>query len=235
MNWNNFATFFHESWHPKIKPFIESEECDEIYRFLKNEGRRGKRIAPISSLTFRAFEETSYDDLKVVMMGMSPYHTFKDGAPIADGLLMGCSITGKLQPSLSQFYNALERELYNGLNLNMYRDPDLSYLARQGVLLLNASLTTEMNKPGSHAKVWEPFIKYLFENVLDTCGAPVIFLGKDAAKYQRYVGLFTYSFVISHPASAAYNGGDWDSEGVFTKVNQILKGNNGYEINWVHE
>lgn len=235
MNWEKFKDQFHESWHIKMRPFIESNECDAIYEFLKKEAKRGKKVAPLSSNVFRAFRETSLDDLKVVMIGMCPYHTMKNGVAVADGLLMGCSITGTLQPSLEQFYGALERELYNGLNLKYEKTPDVSYLAKQGVLMLNAALTTEINKAGSHIALWEPFTKYLFEHVLDTAGVPFIFLGKDAAKYERYVPPFTWSFVLSHPASASYKNTDWDTEGVFGLVSRILKENNNFEIMWLYE
>jgi len=53
MIWDNFKDSFHESWHDKMRPFIESEECDKIYAFLKSESGRGKIIAPISSNVFR--------------------------------------------------------------------------------------------------------------------------------------------------------------------------------------
>lgn len=235
MNWEKFSEQFHESWHAKIRPFIESNECDAIYEFLKKETKRGKKIAPLSSNVFRAFKETSLDDLKVVMMGMCPYHTIKNGVAVADGLLMGCSVTQTLQPSLEQFYGALERELHNGLNLNYEKTPDVTYLANQGVLMLNAALTTEINKAGSHIALWEPFTKYLFEYVLDTTNVPFVFLGKDAAKYESHVPLFTWSFVLSHPASASYKNTDWNTEGVFTKVNKILKENNNYSIMWLYE
>jgi len=235
MKWEKFADQFHESWHIKMKPFIESNECDAIYEFLKKETKRGKKIAPLSSNVFRAFKETSLDDLKVVMIGMCPYHTMKNGVAVADGLLMGCSITNALQPSLEQFYGALERELHSGLNLKYVKTPDVSYLAKQGVLMLNAALTTEINKAGSHIALWEPFTRYLFEHVLDTAGVPFIFLGKDAAKYERYVPPFTWSFTLSHPASASYKNTDWDTEGVFGLVNRILKENNNYEIMWLYE
>lgn len=235
MDWNKFKDQFHESWHSKMKPFIESNECDEIYAYLKKESKRGKKIAPLSSDVFRAFKETSLDDLKVVMLGMCPYHTAKNGVPVADGLLMGCSVTGTLQPSLDQFYGALERELYNGLNLQYEKTPDVSYLSRQGVLMLNAALTTEINKAGSHLNLWEPFTKYFFEHVINTAGVPIIFLGKDAAKYAKYTPPFTWLFTLSHPASASYKNTDWDTEGVFGKVNKILKDNNNYEIMWLYE
>jgi uracil-DNA glycosylase len=218
-----------------MKPFIESAECDSIYKHLKFEAQRGKKIAPLSANTYRCFLETPLDELKVVMMGMCPYHTLKNGSPVADGLLMGCSTTGVLQPSLQQFYDAIERELYNGLDLTVVKNPDVSFLAKQGVLMLNAALTTEINKAGSHIDLWEPFTKYLFEEVLTYTGVPIVFLGKDAARYEKYVPPFSWSFAVSHPASASYKNTDWDTEGVFGKVNKILKDNNNFEIKWLEE
>lgn len=235
MNWTKFQDQFHESWHIKMKPFIESEECDKIYEFLKKESKRGKKIAPLSSNVFRAFKETPFDELKLVMMGMCPYHTMKDGEYVADGLLMGCSVTNYPQPSLDQFYGGIEQELFNGLNLKFYKKPDVSYLAHQGILMLNAALTTEINKAGSHIALWEPFTKYLLEHVLETTGVPILFLGKDAAKYERYVAPFTWTFTLSHPASAAYKGSQWDTEGVFGKINKLLKDNNNHQITWLYE
>jgi uracil-DNA glycosylase len=217
-----------------MQPFIESEECDNIYKFLKAEGKRGKKIAPSSSVTYRCFKETSLDDLKVVMIGMCPYHTFYNGVSVADGLLMGCSVTDRLQPSLEKFYEGLEEELSNGLNLKYKQLTDVSYLANQGVLMFNAALTTEVNKAGSHIEIWEPFTKYVMEEILSVTGVPTIFLGKDAAKYEKYTNPFAWNFVLSHPASAAYKQSSWDTEGTFTKVNKILKENNGYEIMWLY-
>jgi len=235
MQWEKFKNNFHPSWWGKMKPFIESKECDAIYDFLKAEGRRGKKIAPISSLTYRAFLETPLDECKVVIMGLCPYHSAKSGILIADGLALSCSISGSLQPSLEKFYEGLENELYNGLNLNLKRTPDLSYLAKQGVLLFNAALTTEFGKAGSHLEIWEPFTKYVIEEVLGYTGIPIVFLGKEAGKFQRYVTPFTHSFVLDHPAYAARITQDWDTKGVFKKVNQIIKENNEYTIKWVEE
>jgi uracil-DNA glycosylase len=234
MNWEKFKDQFHESWHEKMRPFIESEECDKIYAYLKKEAGRGKKIAPLSANVFRAFKETPLTNLKVVMIGMCPYHTAKNGIPVADGLLMGCSITEQLQPSLEKFYTGVNLELYQGIKFDAVEGPDVSYLAKQGVLMLNAALTTEINKAGSHIALWEPFVRHFFE-CIETEGAPIIFLGKDAAKYKKLVGPFKWSFVLTHPASAAYKMTDWDTEGVFGKVNRILKDNNGTEIQWLEE
>ena len=204
MNWTNFKSQFHPSWHAKMRPFIESEQCDKIYAFLKAESKRGKRVAPLSNNVWRCFFETPLDEVKVVLVGLCPYHTLRDDAPVADGLLMGCSVTGKLQPTLEQFYTGIEKELYNGLNLNYRPTPDVTYLSAQGVLMLNAALTTEINKAGSHLDIWEPFMKYLFEEVINYLGVPILFLGKDAARYKKYTGIFAHVFELSHPASAAY-------------------------------
>jgi len=233
MIWEKFKPLFHPSWHAKIRPFIESEECDNIYAFLKSESKKGKKIAPQSIHLWRCFKETSLDDLKVVIVGMAPYHTFKDGLPLADGLLMGCSITNKLQPTLDNFYQGLEEELYQGLNINYIPNPDVSYLANQGVLMINASLSVEMNKAGGHLPIWEPFIKYLFEHIINVTGVPIIFLGKDASNYTKYVGPLCKSFVLSHPASAAYQKTKWSTEEVFTRVDEILESSNGFGVQWM--
>jgi len=235
MNWNNFKEFFHESWHQKIRPFIESQKCDAIYEHLKERSRKGHKIAPSSSVTYRCFLETPLDEMKVVLIGMAPYHTQKDGHPVADGLLMGCSNTGWLQPSLQQFYDGLERELYSGLTLNHEKTPDVSYLAKQGVLMFNASLTTEINKAGSHLEIWRPFTEYVLEEIVGYAGVPVVFLGKDAAKFEKHLPPFTWAFTLAHPASAAYKGTEWSTEGVFTKVNKIIKDNNNFEIKWMKD
>lgn len=233
MNWEKFKDQFHPSWHRWMQPFIESKECDEIYKFLKFESQRGKQIAPISQNVFRCFYETPYEDVRVMMMGMCPYHSTKNGEYVADGLLMGCSTTGILQPSLQKFYDGIEKEMYNGLCVTCIRDADVSFLAKQGVLMYNAALTTEINKAGSHIQLWEPFTKYLLEEVLATKMAPIIFLGKDAARYEKHVAPFTWTFTLSHPASASYKQSDWDTEGVFTKVNRLLKDTNNEEISWL--
>ena len=233
MNWDNFKHQFHPSWHAKMRPFIESEECDKIYAFLKAESKRGKRVAPLSMHVWRCFFETPLDDVKVVLVGLCPYHTLKNDAPVADGLLMGCSITEQVQPSLDQFYRAMEKEFYDGLNLSIIENPDVSFLAHQGVLMLNAALTTEINKAGSHLEIWEPFMKYLFEEVINYLGVPIVFLGKDAARYKKYTGIFAHVFEVTHPASASYKGIDWDTEGVFTKVNRLLEENNGFSVMWL--
>jgi uracil-DNA glycosylase len=233
MIWEKFKDLFHESWHKKMKPFVESSECDKIYQFLKSESLRGRRLAPLSSNVWRAFKETLFDDLNIVFLGLSPYHTFKDNAPIASGILMDCSITGKLQPSLIKFYEEAERQLYQGLNLHLIKDPDLSYLSKQGILMTNVSLTCEEGKPGSHLFQWSGFTQYLLEEVLAGTGVPIVFLGREAARYERYVAPFTHKFVVPHPASAAYSQEDWPSDNLFKKLDKHLWDCCKVKISWM--
>lgn len=235
MNWDNFKDMFHESWHPKMQPFIESEACDKIYEHLKHESKRGKQIAPLSYDVFRCFKETPFNEINVIFIGMCPYHSLSKGLPVADGLMMGCSITQRMQPSLEQFYDGIMTELYNGFALNRNKNYDVSYLAHQGVLMCNAALTTEINKAGSHLELWEPFMKYLLEEVFAWTGIPIVFFGKEADKLKKYVQPFTFTFSLSHPASAAYKNGEWDTEGAFTKLNAITQGNNGITIDWLEK
>lgn len=234
LSWEKFQPLF-GTWDEIIKPFFLSGGFDPIYEFLKFESKRGKRLAPLSSDVYRCFRETPINELKVVLLGLCPYHTLMDGKPVADGLLMGCSVTGKLQPSLEQFYTALEEDLFNGLNLRAKKHADVTYLAKQGVLMLNAALTTEINKAGSHLKIWEPFTKYIFENAIAPSRVPVVFLGKESSRFKRYMAPLTWSFELSHPASASYKNTQWSSEKTFSKINRMLADEKKQIIYWLDE
>jgi len=235
MDWELFKDKFHPSYWRHMKTWVESSNCDELYGFLKKERmRKGEVICPDSDKTFRCFKETSLEDIKCVLLGMSPYHTEKYGIKVADGLLMSCSNHEKyIAPSLEQFYGGLEEEFNKGLCLTCKKGGDLSYLAKQGVLMFNASLTCELRKAGSHLKQWEHFTKLVFENIIAISGVPVVFLGDDAEKFKRYLGPMQWEFKVSHPASASYNHTNWSSEGTFKKVNKIIKDQNGVEIKWL--
>lgn len=236
LNWDTFEPLF-GTWASKIKPFFDKGGFDSIYAYLKKESQRGKKIAPDSRHTFRAFLETPLDKIKVVLLSYCPYHSFIGGVPVADGLAFSCSTTGKLQPSLEKFYEALEIELHDGLNLNYIKNPDLSYLAKEGVLLLNSALTVEKLKAGSHQDIWHSFTKYIIEECLAYTGIPIVLIGKDAQVFERYMTPLThgYIFSIEHPSFAARQQTDWDTQNVFKKINTIIKNNNSYEINWLNE
>lgn len=225
------------SWWPKIEPFFLAGGFDPIYKELKQRSSRGVKIFPSSENVFRAFQECSPDNLRAIIVGMCPYHSLSNGLVIADGLALSCSITKYPQPSLDYFWGALEKELYSNLCVPCLRNPDLSYLSnKEGVMLLNAGLTVEMGKAGSMNKLWEPFMEYLFTKVFDVHGVPVILLGNEAQKLEKYINPFNFILRVSHPASAAYKNEDcWDSKGVFQELDMILKHKHGRGINWFDE
>lgn len=231
MNWDSFKYHFHPSWWEKMQPWIESDECNNIYKFLKSESQRGAKIAPLSGYVYKCFNECSFDDLKLVICGTHPsYAINNNGEFIADGLLLGCSNTGYVYPDLYKFYSAIESELFNGLNLNYTQNCDVSYLAKQGVLMLNSTLTTEIGKEKKHKELWQPFMSYLFKEVLSGTNVPILFLGyTECEKYTK-----NYSHVLStskHPSEEI----EWNSEGVFTKINKILLDSNWYGIDWLDD
>lgn len=233
LDWVTFEPKF-GTWAPKIKPFFDKGGFDPIFSYLKDQSREGKKIAPDSKLTFRCFIETPINELKCVMMGMCPYHTEVNGVLQADGLLMGCSNTGKIAPSLDIFFKGLENEMRSGVCLECLPTPDVTYLSKQGVLMFNAALTTEVGKAGKHQEIWEPFIAYMMEEIIGPSMVPVIFLGREAEKMQKYLAPTQWSFVVYHPAYAARTGEDWDTKGVFTKVNRILHDANNEVIEWLN-
>lgn len=216
MRWEKFEKFFHPSWKNKLKPFIESIECDEIYKELKLKSKEGEQIAPLSSNVWKAFLMTPYDELKLVIAG-TPYCTKKDGIFINDGLYLGCSDSKYVQPELRKFYTTMEDELCDGLNLCYFDNPDVSYLAEQGVLMLNASLTVKLDEPGSHNDLWEPFMKYLFEHVISGTNTPVLLLG-EASRWKKYVKA---SILIT------------PSKGMYKNIDEFLKKTNDYKIEWL--
>lgn len=228
---DKFRPLFND-WWPKIEPFFDNGKFDLIYEFLKKESTRGKKISPLSNNVYRCFTETPLKDLKGIICGFCPYHTFYNSMPVADGLALSCGVTNKMQPSLSIMYDEIERSVYDGISLEGEKNPDLTFLANQGILLFNASLTTEMNKAGSHLELWEPFTKYVFEEIFAIERVPIIFLGNEAKKFKKYVP-FTPTFECSHPAYAARMQEEWDSKGAFKKMKQLIKEFNNYDVEWL--
>lgn len=223
---------FEEGWFEKISPFIETEEFDVIINTLKHESKSGINIFPKADQMFRAFKETPYKDLKVVMIGQDPYPQ----AGVADGLAFSCSNTGECQPSLVEIHREIERTVYNGMNFtdNVY-NPDLKYLANQGVLLINSTLTVRQNIPGSHGDLWQPFMEHVIDK-LNTDNSNLVFIllgGKAKEMYYDKIAPFTHDvFCVKHPAWATRNNTKWDSENVFKITNDILKAHKKTIINW---
>lgn len=221
------------SWAPYFKPFYDVGGFEAIYSQLKKEGKNIK-IVPEGKDLFRAFELCPANELKVIFLGQSPYPTIKRGVVCADGMCFSCGNTNEEQPSLKLIYDAIESDVYNGLNLIALRDTDLSYWAKQGILLLNSTLTVREGEPNSHVELWKPFIEFFFKSVLaHFSGIPIVMFGKQSQSYKHLVNRRSFHlFEREHPAFSARQQRSFDHQNVFSEINKILKGNINKEIDW---
>jgi uracil-DNA glycosylase len=235
MNFEKFEPLLGD-WAYKLKPFIESEKCDQIYAKLKADSQKGKTILPASSDTYRAFKETSYKNLKVVFLMYDPYPWVKNGVVVADGIALSCKNTGVMQPSLQKFYEGIEED--TGLNLKGEKKADLSHLCLQGCMMLNTALTVEKDMVGSHYEIWKPFTTYLFEEVFGKHNKGLIFVlcGKESQYYERFLYPHQhYIFKLEHPAAAAHQERSWKHQNIFTTINKLVKENYRTEISWIDD
>jgi uracil-DNA glycosylase len=230
LNWELFKDLIHESWHKDLQPFIESKECYDIYQFLKSEPKNS--VIPKSDLLWRPFLYTQKDKFKVMFIGLSPYHTRSHNKDFADGLCFSTELQ-KEPPSLSLILDAV----FDDLGEEGKRELSLKRWAEEGVLLMNAALTTTYLKAGNHLDLWKPFWEYFYREVLSKQnGLIIVYFGKEASRLQKYETPFIhYGFPLNHPAFYARMGEPFEHNKVFTKINKILRENNGEgcQINWI--
>lgn len=231
LDWEKFKFKFDPSWRQKMKVWIQSAECYDIYQELK---ASKSEVFPFSADLWKAFQFVNLDKLKGIVIGQSPYHTHESGVPYADGLAFSCSNVKRLSPSLSVLYDALDDDL----SVKVERTPDLEYLGFQDILLLNTCLTIDKGDKDSldkHNVLWQPFIKYLFEQMLDTCtGIPIILFGK-AAEEQIVPYLKPECHIwkcIKHPSYWARIEKPMEHQNCFSWMSQTIKDNNGEELYW---
>lgn len=145
----------HLSWQVVIGDELEKPYMQALSDFLRQEKAAGKTIYPPSSLIFNAFNHTLFEKVRVVIIGQDPYHGQDNkGQAQAHGLSFSVPAGVALPPSLQNIY----KEIAADLAIDMGKNGDLTPWAAQGVFLLNATLTVEQSKAGSHQnKGWEPF------------------------------------------------------------------------------
>ena len=211
-------------WGRIFKSFIFSSEFTDILNNLYVLSTSGKRFTPPLKQVFRAFEECPYDKLPVVMVGQDPYPQLG----VADGIAFSCSNSEKEQPSLRFILDEVQK-MYPFYD----RPLDLARWSNQGVLMLNTALTVEVDKIGSHYDIWKPFTAYLLDWLNNyNPGLVYVYMGKKAEEWSELTGDNNHKFFVKHPASAAYNGSKWDSNDVFTKIQDIVKKSSGNTIHW---
>jgi len=138
-----------DSWRRHLAGEFAKPYFSELREFVRGE-YAAQKVFPPAARIFRAFDECPFDHVKVVILGQDPYH----GAGQANGLCFAVESGVAPPPSLQNIFKEIEADLGHPVS----RDPDLSRWARQGVLLLNATLTVREGAAGSHQnKGWELF------------------------------------------------------------------------------
>lgn len=215
-----------QDWLKRLTPYLESDKFTNIISFLKKEKAQGKVVYPATTEIFRAFNLCSFDNLKIIMAAQDPYH---HGG--ADGLAFSCSKQETPQPSLRLIQSEIKRTVKDCV---LPQPMDLGYLAEQGVLLINASLSVLKGSPNSHLGVWDSFMDYVFLDVINKKDHPIIYvlLGKNAEIFCKYARIGDVILTATHPASAAYKGTSWDCKDIFSRANNILDRDGLPMIKW---
>lgn len=222
-----------ESWKAAIEPVLATREARRLGGFLKSEEATGKRIYPPRGMRLRALELTPLEKVKVVILGQDPYH----GPGQAHGLCFSVPKGVKTPPSLVNVY----KEIKSDLGIPPAPHGNLEKWARQGVLLLNNSLTVEEGRAGSHQKMgWEEITDAAIAAVAAR-DEPCVFLlwGNHARrKAERVPGLMQGNhqgrhlvLTAAHPSPLSAHSGFLGCKH-FSKANAFLEANGLAAIDW---
>jgi len=221
-----------DDWYLHLRDTIESPYFKSLGGFIAKE-RQTKSILPYKDEVFKAFNLTPFQKVRVVILGMDPYPGRYKGEPTAHGLAFNPRNKDQVPPSLRVMYNKIKEDIYPD-ELSFPIDMDLEAWAKQGVLLINAALTIEEGKSGSHLAHWTQFTEAVFKTLNEsTTGLIFCFWGKDALKFAHLIDdKFHHVLVASHPAAALYAGGKWECNH-FKRINEILMASNRDDIDWL--
>ncbi len=212
-------------WDEKLKIVWESEGFKKFIQIINKEYKE-KTIFPPKNYVFNALKLTPYANTKVVIVGQDPYH----GVGEAHGLSFSVQEGIKIPPSLQNIY----KELNDDLGIPIAQTGDLTKWAKEGVLLLNAVLTVEKDKPASHRNLgWERLTDYIIK-VLNQKEEPVVFIfwGNFAKEKTKYITNPRHLIITSpHPSPFSARSGFFGSK-PFSKTNTFLKKNGLKEIDW---
>ncbi len=215
-----------KSWKKILSEEFEKPYFIDLTNKVKEEYKT-KITYPKGSDIFSAFQYCTFDNVKVVILGQDPYH----GVGEANGLAFSVNKDVRVPPSLRNIYKEIESDLGIVVDKN---NGDLSRWAKQGVLLLNSTLTVSKDKAGSHQGIgWEIFTDAVIQKLSDTKSNIVFILwGKYAKEKGKVIDVNKHLVLSSpHPSPFAADRGFFGSK-PFSKANEYLKRNNKEEINW---
>ena len=215
-----------ESWATILQTEFEKLYFKELTSFVKLE-YENHSCYPKEENIFAAFDFCSFDDLKVVIIGQDPYH----GENQANGLCFSVKDGVSHPPSLRNIFKEIATDLGN----EYPKSGNLERWAKQGVLLLNATLTVRAHEAGSHQKQgWETFTDTVIKQISDTAENVVFLLwGGFAKKKVKLIDKKKHYILESgHPSPLSANRGYWFGNKHFSKTNLFLKGRGEDPIEW---
>lgn len=212
-------------WNPILRSEFDEPYWSELQEFVADERRRGP-VYPPHEEVFAALHLTSYRDVKAVILGQDPYH----GAGQAHGFCFSVRRGVTIPPSLRNVY----RELHDDLGVATPAHGNLERWARQGVLLLNTTLTVRRGEAASHqGKGWERFTDRVIASMNDKT-EPVVFLlwGAPARKKKTLVDTSRHIVIESaHPSPLSAHNGFFGSR-PFSRANDALREAGREPIDW---
>jgi uracil-DNA glycosylase len=213
------------SWKEKLDNEFKKEYFIQLTDFVKSEYKT-QTVYPPGKEIFRAFDCCALDDVKVVIIGQDPYH----GPGQANGLCFSVREGIRQPPSLVNIFKEISKDLGKPIPSS----GDLERWARQGVLLLNATLTVRASTPGSHQnKGWENFTDAVIRLISET-KTNVVFLlwGAYAQKKGEIIDRSKHLVLMSaHPSPFSADRGFFGGKH-FSKANEYLKSKGLKEIEW---
>lgn len=205
------------SWKPYLQKEFEKPYFENLIEFVKDEYTNHTCYPPGKNI-FAAFDSCSFENLKVVIIGQDPYH----GAGQANGLCFSVADGISHPPSLMNIFKEIEADL----EIPTPSSGNLKRLAKQGILLLNATLTVRANLAGSHQKKgWETFTDAVIKTISEE-KKDVIFLlwGGFAKKKATLIDTKKHTILTSgHPSPLSANRGFWFGNKHFSKTNSLLE------------
>jgi len=217
--------FIKNDWAPLFQEEFKQPYMEELFQFLK-QAYQNNTIYPPKSKVFTAFQLTPYSSVKVVILGQDPYH----GPNQANGLSFSVAEEVAFPPSLRNIFIELQADI----GCQSPKNGDLSPWAKQGVLLLNTTLTVQGGAPMSHnGKGWEQFTDRVLQ-VLNEKPIPIVFIlwGRHAQNKVKFIDQNKH-FVIksAHPSPLSAHRGFLGSK-PFSRSNEFLIANGLIPINW---
>lgn len=215
----------HDSWKQHLSAEFDRPYFKELVEFVRKE-YAAKKIFPAPANIFRAFELCPFESVKVVILGQDPYH----GPQQANGLCFSVNHGVQNPPSLQNIF----KEMKDDLGGELRSDGCLDDWARQGVLLLNATLTVEAHKAGSHQKKgWEQFTDAVVE-VLSREKEHLVFILWGRYAQEKGAKIDTQKHLVlksAHPSPLSSYAGFFGSK-PFSKTNEYLEWNEKGPVKW---